>query len=830
MKSFTLFILILFTITTNSFSQTIDPVDWPDMVGYWKFDNSSNITQATVGNNLELTGTQQFVSGEHAGDGATRIGNNSYYRCIHDIAANGGGLRVNEFTLVIDFKIPSIGQYYNFYQADMTNSNTGEVFVNVAGHIGITETYFTSCVIEPNEWYRLVIAVDLDNTFRYYIDGQLVLNGTNQDIDSRFSLDTSFLWFADDLDKDNEFDVSNVAIFNRTITPSEASSLGGYGHIFPEMPIPGTDPYLQSPTPTSIYVSWHSTETTNTIVQYGTTTALGQQTNGSYQDISGKIWHTVKLEGLTPGTEYFYKVISGTDVSDICSFKTINNPTTSGEHVRFLLLGDSRTDIYRTSEISNVAEEKLIELYGNEWQNEMDFVMHLGDVAETDTIDRYLNEFFTPYANISKKIPFMISVGNHEYNGHADNFFDYMKYEDLTGAPYEFPSSYNEFFYKFQIGNSLFISLNSNTAMRVQEQLYWLEDVLNSAEANSEIDFIFPFFHHPGHSELWVPANTSYVQDDILPMFSNYSKVSMVSYGHTHSYERGSFELDSSNTNYHNDTHLLLSGGAGSTLFRWGMYANNDYPEIHMAYDYYNYSIVDIDCDNKSWDVKTYSLGNSDNVMNNTLIDEFYYMINQAKPNTPVALSIENQATEDATLLASVFSGVDSLMTSQFQLTEIPGDYTSPLIDTTRNWQNIYGDSGAPNYTPTDLNVGIELNKLNINGFAEGTQLYGWRVRYRDFNLKWSDWSNEFIINDPATDIEYVNNNLKLYPNPVNSVLTIKGIENSANISIFDLCGKKVLSQKMNSNTIDLSDLVEGVYIVNITSKKNHINYKIFKK
>ena len=87
-----------------------------------------------------LGGTDWAVPGPSPEDGATRIGVNDYYTCTHEIDPNGGGSYVNEYTLVVDFKIPETGQYYCFYQTNMTNSNDGEVFINPAGHVGITET------------------------------------------------------------------------------------------------------------------------------------------------------------------------------------------------------------------------------------------------------------------------------------------------------------------------------------------------------------------------------------------------------------------------------------------------------------------------------------------------------------------------------------------------------------------------------------------------------------------------------------------------------------------------------------------------------------------
>lgn len=799
MKKIYLLSLILFTI--SAFSQNINPVDWPDMTGFWEFNDEANIELATVGSNLELTGTQAFVQGTEVGDGATRIASGSYYKCIHGIASNGGGSGdyVNEYTLVYDFKIPSAGVYYSFFQTNQSNNNDAEIFINPSSHVGVSSTYYTSASIEVEQWYRLVVAVDLDNSFKYYVDGQLLLDGTSQAVDGRFSLDPFFLLFADDNAEDNEFDISTFAIFNRSLNDVEIESLGGFGHVFPQIPIAGTDPYLQSPTPSSIYISWHSTETSSTHVEYGINSAMEQNTDGSYEDISGKIWHTVKLENLLPNTEYFYRCISGNDTSEICNYKTINTIGSVGEHVRFVLLGDSRTDVYRTSEISQKAEEKLIELYGEDWHNDFNFVMHVGDVAETDFIERYQNEYFTPYSNLSKKIPFMVSVGNHEYVGQADNFFKYMKYEDLTGDPYNIPSSFNEMFYKFQIGNTLFISINSNSTMAVQEQTDWLVSVLDAAELDNSIDFIFPFQHHPGHSEIWPDGNTEFAQDEIIPILQNYSKISMLTYGHSHAYEKGVQPLDSANSNYSHDMYLMLSGGAGSELDRWGMYSNQeDYPEINMTLDYYIYSIVDIDCDNHSWNIKTYSLGNNNHVLDNELVDNFYCYLNQAKPNKPTAIGIVEQGTVNERLVASSFSGLDSLMTSQFQLTETVGDYSNPILDVTRDWQNIYGDTGTPDYTPINLNQDIILNSLNTNVYNLGDQeIYAWRVRYRDFNLKWSDWSDEALINDDSKVKPIVNiqNSILIKPNPVSDVAEISYFikqNETVTIKIFDYTGRLV--------------------------------------
>jgi len=69
-----------------------------------------------------------------------------------------------------------------------------------------------------------------------------------------------------------------------------------------------------------------------------------------------------------------------------------------------------------------------------------------------------------------------------------------------------------------------------------------------------------------------------------------------------------------------------------------------------------------------------------------------------------------------------------------------------------------------------------------------------------------------------------------LFPNPASSKLTIKGIKGKAHITIFDICGKVMMSKELTRNTIDISSLKKGSYIVNITTATENINRKIIKE
>jgi len=59
-----------------------------------------------------------------------------------------------------------------------------------------------------------------------------------------------------------------------------------------------------------------------------------------------------------------------------------------------------------------------------------------------------------------------------------------------------------------------------------------------------------------------------------------------------------------------------------------------------------------------------------------------------------------------------------------------------------RDWENIYWDTGAPDYAPIDLNALVDLTRLTVDdGILQLGSTYWWRVRYRDQNLQWSAWS-----------------------------------------------------------------------------------------
>jgi hypothetical protein len=242
------------------------------------------------------------------------------------------------------------------------------------------------------------------------------------------------------------------------------------------------------------------------------------------------------------------------------------------------------------------------------------------------------------------------------------------------------------------------------------------------------------FFHHPPISELWVVGGTDYVRNRLLPVMEKYSKVQEIHYGHTHGYERGTATSEITN----GDIRMICTGGGGGGLDPWATGENKDYNDIHICISNYFFQLLEIDIANHSYLNSVYSLGTLSKPKNAEVIDSWYKVLNQTGPETPTIATI-SQTPDCIEFESSLFSGIDSLMSVRFQV--LDSTLISPvIIDSTVNWINIYGID--QNAVPVDLNQHINLyqNRINKSQLSNAKD-YFLRVRYRDQNLKWSNWS-----------------------------------------------------------------------------------------
>lgn len=762
--------------------------------GLWRFDNINSLLKAEIGKDLIVSGSLSYVSGP--GNGAVKIGKGSYLRLNHGIVAKDNAYYVNEYTIQIDFRVPNVSVWHSLFQTSLTNSNDADCFIDVNGKVGVEATGYSSYSLKANEWYRLVVSVKNGVNYDYYLDGQQLHNGLVQSMHGRFALDKELLLFADNNGEDGEIDCAEVAIWDYSLNADEVKTLGGYGHVINQTVSNQLIlvPYLQAATSSSVYVCWHDPLEYFSRVEYGTSNLLGEQKSGSSEVIYGDYrWHTVKLENLTPDTEYFYKALSPSGSSKIFSFRTQPLNDYKGK-IRFLLFSDTHADdTTMATKVIKQAKKKVIELYGDDFQNHINMVLHSGDlVMRGNDITQWTKQYFAPMSEVSSNITFMTVSGNHE--GENRNYYNYIKYDELSPLA----GDMKERVWNFNLANTAVIGLNSNLlGVNSLRQLEWLDKKLNELENDSQIDFVLLLIHHLPISELWGEGmndvGSNYVNYQILPILKKYSKVTQLSYGHTHGFERGTIESEA--VNFRNDFRIVCGGGGGGAVDKWGAFKNIDYKNIHVALDHYSFQIIEIDVANKTFESHLYSLGNENAQKDCELLDSWYVKTKQPAPEKPIALS-PSVSFSKVTFNTSAISA-DSIMSVKIQVSE-NSTFLNNIIDEIINWKNVYGVDSR--MIPVDRNKNIDLRRLsfNRNMFSkEGNYFY--RVKYRDHNLKWSDWSNpvQFHVSAENYDDELLSGvALKQnFPNPYNSTTKIiyRILERCfVTLKVYDILGNEI--------------------------------------
>lgn len=804
--------------------------------GWWKLDNSDSLTaeEEGYGMPLGLVGTQTATAGHDDGDGAVLIGSGSYYELSHQILPNGGGTNVNEYSLQIDFKIPANGVWYSFFQTNVDNNDDAELFINTSGKIGVAAVGYSDLSIIPGEWYRLVVTVKNGTEFNYYIDGNLILSGVAQTVDGRFSLGDKVLIFADNDQEDGDIFCSEIAIWNKCLSVSEVKELGSC--VLNPAYLSTRVPYLQSPGQTNMTICWHDTASVATKVEYGLDSlALNFSTVGSSEIISLPYrWHTVKLTILNPAVRYYYRVSSGGRTSGIYSFKTL--PQYGDEtKIRFLIFGDTHcSDTTMAGKVIRAAKIKMIEKFGWNFTDSVNGILHTGDIVVSgNSPEQYTKQFFKPLSSLTSYIPTLVVAGNHE--SESTYFYNYLKLDELSAFPQS--AALNEKIWQLRVGNSLLIGLNTNIYDQYGvTQADWLNDRLSVAENDSDIDFIFLFFHHPPFSELWAYVNSydggsAYVKNSLLPIIMKYTKVKAIHYGHTHGFERGTLMAESQA----GDFRIICGGGSGGYLDPWAPGANEDLNDIQKTVSQYCYQLLEIDPKNKSYNNVVYSLGTLSIPKNSEVLDSWYVHKKQANPNKPIINSVE-VLNDYLQIESSEFEGEDSIMSKQIQVLTMNALI---LADTVIHKQNVFGIVASEN--PVDLNKDVNFYSFKFpdNRFA-GNNSYHARIRYRDNNLKWSDWSDSYAF--VMSKIDQIDNNEELvqnYPNPFSGetkiVYTLNEVNNVA-LNIYTLDHKLIYSlhkanQFSGKYSIDYkpTQLSPGVYIYELRTNNSLRTGKMIK-
>jgi hypothetical protein len=69
-----------------------------------------------------------------------------------------------------------------------------------------------------------------------------------------------------------------------------------------------------------------------------------------------------------------------------------------------------------------------------------------------------------------------------------------------------------------------------------------------------------------------------------------------------------------------------------------------------------------------------------------------------------------------------------------------------------------------------------------------------------------------------------------IYPNPVNDYLSIGGLNENADVAIYDLTSKLIYNNYFSNNQIDVSNFQSGIYIMKIETAKGIVTKKFVKQ
>jgi hypothetical protein len=500
-------------------------------------------------------------------------------------------------------------------------------------------------------------------------------------------------------------------------------------------------PYLQTPSANSIWVSWKTTSGTESRIEFGAAQdQLTQVATGSVQQLSSNyFYHSAQITGLQPNTFYYYRVRTGANTSAVNRFRTQPVIGEQSGHVRVLVMGDNQIIAdNRYERLVRAARTKLESMYAQPIESALNLVVNVGDQVDVGTLEQYEQVHFKMSAPVSANLPIMTTVGNHEfyYDGDLALYQVHFKYEGLRYQG--IAGATNESYYANQVGRVLFVHLNSMNADAAQEA--WLRNVINAADRDTTVDWVISLIHHPYQAEQYVGDISQTLRNSWMSILATTRKHVLNVGGHHHLFARGQTR---DWPMYH-----MISGGTAWDQY-WGQSREEDFDDVQKTIANWAWQIVDIDIANRSMTVETYAEAHpivyrtQGFNYNSRLIDRFEKKLDEVAPARPtIQNTIGAPVTLPYTFTSSAFNSStgETLNSTQFQIATDTA-FRNLSVDRIRDFEDIYGDTGAPLYEPIDRNQGVNILNWTVPSFGLPNGNYFVRVRHRDANVMWSPWS-----------------------------------------------------------------------------------------
>jgi hypothetical protein len=269
---------------------------------------------------------------------------------------------------------------------------------------------------------------------------------------------------------------------------------------------------------TKMRVFWQWTSNATFQMQWGSSTSYSLGNVAVKPTNSSTFLYTYDISGLTPGTKYYYQVVTGTQCSGGTFYAA---PASNATDLKFFSYGDTRTN----GSIHNGLAGQVVAAYKADPAFQT-LNLNVGDWVSADSASAWTGEWFNPsYTSLRAQDANIADIGNRgNHEGAATFWKQYWPEPFQSGGLY----------WSYDYGPMHVVVLDQYTAYGAGSAQYnWLKADL----AASTKTWKFVELHEPGWSAGGGHANNTTVQTDLQPLFEQYG-VSIVFAGHNHYYCR----------------------------------------------------------------------------------------------------------------------------------------------------------------------------------------------------------------------------------------------------------------------------------------------------
>jgi hypothetical protein len=232
------------------------------------------------------------------------------YKMYHGIAPNGGGLLVNQYTLIMDLYVVDNGGAASLLQiSSLDNSDDdGDLFWNQGNFGQGSGGYNGTGAFTAGAWHRMIAAYDMaarPPVVTKFLDGSKEDDWTaNQFLDApRRALQAFALLFADGVPSDERSTmyVNSIQIRSGKLSDAEMAALGGPSAAgIPHPPVGPAPSIIVSLAASSVSLSWPGTATDYTLE------ATSTLTQPNWQPVNGVVGTSFTLSPT--GAAQFFRL------------------------------------------------------------------------------------------------------------------------------------------------------------------------------------------------------------------------------------------------------------------------------------------------------------------------------------------------------------------------------------------------------------------------------------------------------------------------------------------------------------------------------------------